>query len=80
MDGMGEVIGRRAGDCARGVRVWRAAVGVGLAGMLAGAAVCAGQTTTATYAWQKMQMPTAAEVSGCGRRRRRSMGRSPTSG
>ncbi len=62
MDGMGEVIGRRAGDCARGVRVWRAAVGVGLAGMLAGAAVCAGQTTTATYAWQKMQMPTAAEV------------------
>jgi hypothetical protein len=31
-----------------------------LAGMLA--PVCVGQTTAATYPWQKMQMPTAAEV------------------
>ena len=31
-----------------------------MAGMLA--PPCVGQTTTATYAWQKMQMPTAAEV------------------
>jgi hypothetical protein len=37
-------------------------VTVYLLGLAALAPACGAQTTTATYAWQKMQMPTAAEV------------------
>jgi len=47
------------GAGSKGLRLERA-LGVGLAAMLA--PVCMGQTTAATYPWQKMQMPTAAEV------------------
>jgi hypothetical protein len=42
------------------LRRQRTLAGLALAGMLAPG--CAGQTTAATYPWQKMQMPTAAEV------------------
>ena len=47
------------GAGSKGSRIERAWL-VGLAAMLG--QVCAGQTTAATYPWQKMQMPNAAEV------------------
>ena len=62
MVGMGAAFRRSAGDRVRRLRFWVGGVGVGLAGILALAPVCVAQTTAATYAWQKMQMPTAAEV------------------
>jgi hypothetical protein len=57
MDGNGAA-GAAAGS--KGLSGRRALAGMALAGMLA--PVCVGQTTAATYPWQKMQMPTAAEV------------------
>ena len=57
MDGNGAA---GAGAGSKGLSGWRALAGMALAGMLA--PVCVGQTTAATYPWQKMQMPTAAEV------------------
>src|ERR1039458_2942174 len=57
MDGNGAA---GAGAGSKGWSGRRALAGMTLAGMLA--PVCVGQTTAATYPWQKMQMPTAAEV------------------
>ena len=50
------------GACAypMGLSCWRTLIGMALAGMLA--PVGMGQTTAAPNLWQKMQMPTAAEV------------------
>jgi hypothetical protein len=57
MDGNGAA---GAGAGSKGLSGRRALAGMALAGMLA--PVCVGQTTAATYPWQKMQMPTAGEV------------------
>ena len=56
MDGNGAT---GAGAGSKGLSDLRALAGLALAGMLASA--CVAQTTAATYPWQKMQMPTAAE-------------------
>ena len=51
---------RRLDAGSNGTNVWRHSISLALIEMLA--PVCIGQTTPLQYQWQKMQMPTAAEV------------------